>query len=535
MSQSFSRVYKQLGDWAQQAEQAGWISQKDYSELQKVETQQAEALFSASGQRPLIVAFFGGTGVGKSSLLNRLAGRNIAKTGVERPTSREVTLFLHRDFEVRDLPAELPQEDTVISYHDDDNRRLVAWLDLPDIDSTASSHREQVEQWLPYIDWVVYVVSPERYHDDIGWRFLQQRQQHHSWLFIMNHWDEGRIEQREDFRLRLTSEGFSEPTIITTDCGPNSVEDEFHTLEDTINRNIRKFGLGFLQSMIGKARLNELKEVADSFKNKLGSEAQWSKLESTWTRTTEQQLQHFCQRLSSSTVSATQLLITKEQSENSLFKRNRASANDLALPTHDLSNQLSSMRNTEFGNELGLSLNQNIRAESVPTMPFGQPLEKWVANLQPALKTALNDSADNAALNPGTPSSRFFYTLTKTLAWFLPLAAAGWVVFHVINSFYLGTQGIQEFLGLNFVTHSMLLIGMAWLIPWILQRQLRPSLAKSLRKGLLNGIVIAKGKLQNSLNALLGEIRAENQQQMELLQSATRLLDQAESETTKAS
>ena len=38
-------------------------------------------LFS-NAERPLVVGLFGGTGVGKSSLLNRLADAEIARTGV---------------------------------------------------------------------------------------------------------------------------------------------------------------------------------------------------------------------------------------------------------------------------------------------------------------------------------------------------------------------------------------------------------------------------------------------------------------------
>ena len=51
-------------------------------------------LFS-NAERPLVVGLFGGTGVGKSSLLNRLADADIARTGVVRPTSMEITVYLH--------------------------------------------------------------------------------------------------------------------------------------------------------------------------------------------------------------------------------------------------------------------------------------------------------------------------------------------------------------------------------------------------------------------------------------------------------
>ena len=46
----------------------------------------AETAAQGQSERPLVVGLFGGTGVGKSSLLNRLAGSDIARTGVVRPT-----------------------------------------------------------------------------------------------------------------------------------------------------------------------------------------------------------------------------------------------------------------------------------------------------------------------------------------------------------------------------------------------------------------------------------------------------------------
>lgn len=519
MTQSFSRLYTQLDEWATDANKAGWISEKDHHALRTIETQQAEALFSASGQRPLIVAFFGGTGVGKSSLLNRLAGIEIAKTGVTRPTSTEVTLYLHRDFEIRELPNELPQENTVIRYHDDDRRRLVAWLDLPDIDSTATSHRQQVERWLPYIDWVVYVVSPERYHDDLGWRFVQQRQQHHSWLFIINHWDEGREEQREDFRQRLNAEGFSNPTILTTDCGPKRIEDEFHVLEDTVNSSIRQFGLGFLQSMGGKARVNELKTLASRYSEKLGTTGQWEALHTLWQTHSGQQIDSLKQQLSSSAISTTQILIAEEERNSSLFKKRSDQALLPNLNSQALSNELSETGQQSFAEELTLTLSQTTRDHSLPPAPFQLALRPWLKQLKPRIQRSLQKEADQSLLTPGTPAQRFFYKLSRTLSWVLPLTAACWVVFHAVSGFYLSTHGIQAFLGINFVTHSLLLVGLSWAIPWIIQRQLKPSMAKSLRRGLLNGTQQVAAELKEKVKGIFQQVRSDRQKHSEALQT----------------
>ena len=65
----------------------------------------------------------GGTGVGKSSLLNRLAGRQLPEAGIERPTSREVTLFHHQCLPYNILPEQLPLAKINISQHDDEVKK----------------------------------------------------------------------------------------------------------------------------------------------------------------------------------------------------------------------------------------------------------------------------------------------------------------------------------------------------------------------------------------------------------------------------
>ncbi len=50
-------------------------------------------------ETPLIVATFGGTGTGKSSLVNALVGREVTTAGRERPTTTTPILLVHPDME----------------------------------------------------------------------------------------------------------------------------------------------------------------------------------------------------------------------------------------------------------------------------------------------------------------------------------------------------------------------------------------------------------------------------------------------------
>ena len=218
MTGPFGEHVARVRAWVSGAGERGWLDRRPAEALDEIETGVASDLFQNIERRPLVVAFLGGTGVGKSSLLNRLAGKAIARTGTARPTSSEATLYLHRDQALNAFPDQSPVSNTRVEYHDVDRRRDVAWLDTPDIDSVESSHREIVMAWLPYVDWLVYVVSPERYRDDAGWRLAAYRHDHHHWLFVVNRWDEARDVQLDQFGADLAAAGFDDPVILRTSC-----------------------------------------------------------------------------------------------------------------------------------------------------------------------------------------------------------------------------------------------------------------------------------------------------------------------------
>ena len=177
MAYDYSDLLNDAQDWAKKANQQDWLTAQQLASLDSDDmTQFAQEMPS----RPMLIAFMGGTGVGKSSLLNRLAGRAIAKAGIARPTSREVTVYYHRDVTLPDLPL----REVSISHHDDDSQKMMVWIDMPDFDSTDVQNKALVLQWMPYIDMLIYVVSPERYRDEKAWQLLISQGARHAfgWL-----------------------------------------------------------------------------------------------------------------------------------------------------------------------------------------------------------------------------------------------------------------------------------------------------------------------------------------------------------------
>ncbi len=112
-----------------------------------------------------VLALAGGTGVGKSSLLNALARTEVSPSGVRRPTTGVPVAWVHRSARAELEPLLDWLELREVREHDDEGGARVALVDLPDLDSIAPAHRARVDQLLPRIDAVAWVADPEKYQD----------------------------------------------------------------------------------------------------------------------------------------------------------------------------------------------------------------------------------------------------------------------------------------------------------------------------------------------------------------------------------
>src|SRR6516225_2147826 len=146
---------------------------------------QAEAL---DVERPLlIIVLMGGTGVGKSTLLNALAGGAIAQASFARPTTRDPVVYYHQSVTSQRLDPAL--QHCRLAQHDRPGLEQKIIVDTPDLDSNDLANREKLHALLPVADIVLYVGSQEKYHDRLGWDLFLQHRKRRAFAFVLNKWD----------------------------------------------------------------------------------------------------------------------------------------------------------------------------------------------------------------------------------------------------------------------------------------------------------------------------------------------------------
>jgi hypothetical protein len=194
----------------------------------------ARAVAARAGQRlarsrtHTVVALAGGTGSGKSSLFNALAGEELSPVGVRRPTTGaayacvwgapdEARVML--DW-LRIPPANRFARDGAPGRAGPLGLVLV---DLPDFDSIEPDHATEVERLLELVDVVVWVVDPQKYADRVlHARYLRRFRQHRDvTLVVLNQVDllaDGDVPRvLADLDQLLIADGLAgAPTIATS-------------------------------------------------------------------------------------------------------------------------------------------------------------------------------------------------------------------------------------------------------------------------------------------------------------------------------
>ena len=197
----------------------------------------------------LIVALVGGSGVGKSTLLNALAGDELAQTSEFRPCTAIPTLY-HPPGAKLDFAADWRR----VSGSALENLVLV---DTPDSDTIVTEHRERVIEVLAKCDLILMCADAEKYLDEATWSLLRPLRDERT-IACVETKASAAPSIREHWLARLAQEGFAvgeyfrvnslrslDRKIAGAEIGPD--EYDFASLEN------------FLQHELGRERIARIK------------------------------------------------------------------------------------------------------------------------------------------------------------------------------------------------------------------------------------------------------------------------------------
>lgn len=208
----------------------------------------AQQLLGQAGQRlrlssaHTVVALAGGTGSGKSSLFNRLAGADFSAVGVTRPVTRDPHACVWGVAGSGPLLEWLGVQrrhryarSSALDRGEDVMAGLVL-LDLPDHDSVVAGAATEVDRLVGLADLMVWVLDPQKYADAaVHRRYLVPLAGHSEVIaVVLNQADMLSAEQAEDcvndLRRLLESEDLQDVGVLVTSALTGSGIDDLRKL-----------------------------------------------------------------------------------------------------------------------------------------------------------------------------------------------------------------------------------------------------------------------------------------------------------------
>jgi len=175
--------------------------------------------------RVLVVGVLGGTGTGKSTLLNAIIGDRVCRAGdAERPTTKQPTVVRHPTVDVAFLPLDT-WEARVIN-HELPLLEHIILIDCPDPDTqgpetlgntdVSNTNLDRLRTILPHCDVIIVTGTAQKYKTERVWQELRQVASGRALLFVQTH-AQYDPDIRADWQRVLEQQGFVRPSLLRLD------------------------------------------------------------------------------------------------------------------------------------------------------------------------------------------------------------------------------------------------------------------------------------------------------------------------------
>jgi hypothetical protein len=210
--------------------------------------QDAEELVERAGERlrlsagHTVVALAGGTGSGKSSIFNYLAGADFSAVGVTRPVTRDAHACVWGAsgsgplLDWLGVPRRFRYAQGSMLDGGESSLNGLVLMDLPDHDSVVGGASHQVDRLIGMADLMVWVLDPQKYADAaVHRRYLIPLAGHSEVIgVVLNQADLLTAEEADDcaadLRRLLDSEGLQHAWVLATSAVTGTGMAQFHGL-----------------------------------------------------------------------------------------------------------------------------------------------------------------------------------------------------------------------------------------------------------------------------------------------------------------